>query len=145
MPGSIDADQDLGYYVNMNRKAPTKPNTTVLSRFRYPFQSSEVSLNSEAAFGQKKHRFPSCINLPTYLKSNHSQRPGRPSSVVERVAFNHVVVGSIPTDGAFVFYFFAFCTLSSKVSTLKQAVIFNKREFTACSHQQHDIMSPTQD
>ena len=32
------------------------------------------------------------------------QQQGRLSSVVERVAFNHVVVGSIPTDGVLAFF-----------------------------------------
>ena len=56
--------------------------------------------------------FLSC-NLCKYLydlinTNTHSIANSRPSSVVERVAFNHVVVGSIPTDGGMCYYYFNF-------------------------------------
>ena len=60
----------------MNRKAPSKPRHSL---------AASVLLNS--------------VKLPSNNTFNIRKRPSRPSSVVERVAFNHVVVGSIPTDG----------------------------------------------
>ena len=60
----------------MNRKAPSKPRQSLATAMLQFFSLNE----SNKTF-------------------NILERPSRPSSVVERVAFNHVVVGSIPTDG----------------------------------------------
>ena len=69
----------------MNRKAPSKPRHSL---------AASVLLNS--------------VKLPSNNTFNIRKRPSRPSSVVERVAFNHVAVGSIPTVGDFLFMFSIF-------------------------------------
>ena len=58
------------------------------------------------------------------------QNKCRPSSVVERVAFNHVAVGSIPTVGVCVYFYFAIAGLAfgwdlRSVSIFKTPGLYN--------------------
>jgi hypothetical protein len=74
----------------------------------------KADLNSAGAGNVGPH-----INLIYYTGFSNPHHHSRPSSVVERVAFNHVVVGSIPTDGVvinFIYISFFFLNLVFRIS-----------------------------
>ena len=71
-------------------------------------------MNSESVYrgGNRLNKY--------YISVYNPYRVSRLSSVVERVAFNHVVVGSIPTDGEHFYFLFVF----RKINLIKCELLY---------------------